>query len=435
MIQYMRFAFFLAPLLLAASLARADNWPQFRGATGDGISKESELPVEWSENSGISWVTKLPGRANSSPAVTSGRIDVTTQTQDNSLWVVSIARHTGKIIRQTKVSTGTLAATGPKNLYVHRHNAATPSPVADEQNIYTFFGTGLLVCVEAVTGNVIWQRDLVKEFGPYDITFGMGSSPRLWGERLYLACMTKGPSYVVALDKHTGHVIWKTDRDLLAQDDGPDAYSTPFVLNMKEREQLLISGSDHVNAYDLLTGKQLWISDGLTIDSPYGRVIASPVAGEDIVIATSGNPGGAGRGQVIAVPGTGTGKIPYSARLWTYAKTTPDSSTPVCVNGRVYMVTDNGVASCLELRKGKIAWQKRLSKGPYHASLVAGDSKVYFLGIDGNCTVIQSDGDNPKVLATNRLPGTFYATPAISNGTIYLRSYEQLYAINGINSN
>jgi len=413
-----------------ASLAGAENWPQFRGTTGAGVSAASDLPTRWSENTGIAWTRDLPGRANSSPAVTSRRIDLTTQKEDQSLWVLSIDRRSGRLIREVRVGSGTLAAKGAANLYTHRHNAATPSPAADEENIYAFFGTGLLVCVEAGTGKIKWRRDMVEDYGAYDITFGMGSSPRLWGDKLYVACMTKGPSYVVALDKNSGREIWKSDRDLRAKYDGPDAYSTPLVFQRNGREQLLVSGADHVNAYDLSTGKQIWISDGLTIDSHYGRVIASPVATQDgIVLATSGNPGGGGKGQVIAVRATGEGDLSRSGRLWKRAKSTPDSSTPVCVGSRVYMVTDSGIASCLELGSGEVVWQKRLSQGPYHASLVAGHGKVYFLAIDGTCTVIASDSEDGKILAVNRLPGTSYATPAISEGTVYLRAYERLYAI------
>ena len=241
--------------------------------------------------------------------------------------------------------------------------------------------------------------------------------------------MTKGPSYVVALNKHSGDVVWRKERKFVAKDDGPDAYSTPVVLDQNGQAQLLVSGSDFINAYDLLTGKQLWFSDGLSIDSPYGRVIASPVGSEGVVVATTGNPGGGGKGHVIAIRNSGTGDVSSSGRLWKYAKTTPDSSTPICVDGRLYMVTDSGVATCLDLMKGNVVWQKRLSKGPYHASLIAGDGKVYFLGIDGNCTVMKTGTDEPVVLASNNLTGTYYATPAISDGTIYFRAYERLVAV------
>ena len=272
------------------------------------------------------------------------------------------------------------------------------------------------------------KRNLASEYGAYDITFGMGSSPRGWGQQLYVACMTKGVSYVVALDKASGREVWKSDRKLPAADDGPDAYSSPIVYRSGGRWQLLVSGSDHVNAYDLRKGTQLWITDGMKINSPYGRIIASPVAASGILVATSANPAGAGKGHVMAVR-IGAGDIAAN-RVWKQTTSTPDSSTPVIVEGRVFMVADNGVAACVELDSGKLLWRKRLKSGTYHASAVAGDGNVYFVNIEGTCSVVAAD-DSGAVRHENQLKGLFYATPAISDGRIYLRSYDRLYSIQG----
>ena len=412
-------------VLLATIPACAETWPQFRGTTGSGVSSESNLPVEWSASDGVLWKTELPGFANSSPAVTEKYVVLTTQAKDESLWVLLLNRKSGAVHQKVKVGTGKLAAKGPANLYAHRHNAATPSPIAQGNRVWAFFGTGLLVCLNSGSGDVIWQKDMVKEYGAYNITFGMGSSPRLWGDQLYVSCLTKGATYVVALDAATGTQKWKVDRTLPAKDDGPDAYSTPVVSG----NDLLISGSDHVNAYDLLTGRQRWVSDGLTIDSPYGRVIASPVpTPEGIVIAASGNPGGAGKGRVIAVNTVdGSGDL-SSRKVWTQPKSTPDSSTPVALNGLVFMTADNGIVTCVDVKTGDVKYTKRIAKGPYHSSLVAGDNKVYLQSSTGTCTVLQAD-DSGKVLAENTLPGQFYATPAISDGVVFLRAYERIFAI------
>lgn len=424
------FAVVLFLTFCCVATAPADTWPQFRGAAGSGVSKEADLPSRWSESQGILWSVDLPGRANSSPAVTTDRIDLTTQTDDDSLWIISIDRKEGSIIRKTKVGAGMLAAKGPANLYAHRHNAATPSPIADDDNVWAFFGTGLLVCLNPETGALRWQRDMVKDYGEYDITFGMGSTPRLWGDLLYVSCLTKGASYVVALDKKTGKEVWKSDRRLPADDDGPDAYSTPVITEGKLGEQLLVSGSDHINAYDLTSGKQLWVSSGMKIDSPYGRIIASPVASDGVIVATSGNPAGAGKGRMIAIRDGGTGDVSESHRLWEYGKSTPDSSTPVAYKGKLYACADNGVATSFDLKTGELLWTKRLPKGPYHAALIAGDNKVYATSIEGDCSIIAADSDG-DIIATNRLPGTFYATPAISDGIVYLRAYDKLYAVRG----
>lgn len=418
-------------LTLTAGRLVADEWPQFRGATGDGVSAESNLPSKWSVKKGVKWSVGGTGHANSSPAVTAERVDLTSVDNARHLWVMSYDRATGKLLKKTQVGTGALSAKAEVKLYAHRHNAATPSPAADDRHVYAFFGSGLLVCVEAASGKIVWKRDLAKDYGPYDISFGMGSSPRLWGDLLYIACMTKGPSYVVALDKQTGKEAWKKDRKLPAADDGPDAYSSPVILKNHERTELVVSGSDHINAYDPLTGNMLWQQDGLAIKSEYGRVIASPTGAANTIIATTANPGGAGLGRVVALRATEEADSPKTLPRWTYNKSTPDSSTPICYQDCVYFCSDQGVATCLDLETGQLHWQHRLPQGPYHASLVAGDGKIYFLSTEGTCTVMAA-GKEAKVLSENKLSGsTFYATPAISDGVIYLRSYEKLYAIEG----
>ena len=414
--------------LLLPSPSQADSWPQFRGTTGSGVSSEKNLPEKWSDQQGILWSIALPGRADSSPTITAKRIDITTKSEDESLWIISFDRKSGKKIRKVKVGSGALSAPGPRNLWTHRHNSATPSPISDDRNIWAFFGTGLLVCLDAESGKIQWKRDLVKDYGPYNITFGMGSTPRLWGNLLYVTCMTKGPSYVVAFDKNTGDEVWKMNRKLPAIKDGADAYSTPAIFHNGNHTELLVSGSDHINAYDPLTGKQLWIAGGLDIPSPFGRIIAAPVADSKVVIATSGNPGGGGLGYLKAFQQGSSGDITKSGLLWKYDVSTPDASTPLILNDKLFMVSQNGVASCLNLKNGKLLWKKRL-KGQYFSSLVAGDEKVYFLSIEGLCTVI--DAKNGEILAENQLPGTFYSTPAISEGIIYLRSFDRLYAISG----
>ncbi len=405
--------------------ANADLWPQFRGATGDGVSTETNLPSQWSTDSGVLWKTELPGFGNSSPAVTEKLVVLTTQTKDDALSVLILDRSTGKLTKEIKVGSGKLAAKGPANLYAHRHNPATPSPIAVGNRIWAFFGSGLLVCIDADKGSIVWQKDMVAEYGEYDITFGMGSTPRYWNGLLYVSCLTKGASYVVALDAESGKEKWKVDRRLPAKDDGPDAYSTPVVAG----NELLVSGSDHVNAYDLMTGRQLWVSNGLAIDSPFGRVIASPVATEDgIVIAASGNPGGGGKGRVIAVNALGKKGDVSGKRVWTQEKSSPDSSTPVAVNGLVFMLADAGILTCADIRTGDVKYTKRLAEGPYHASLVTADGKVYAQSTTGTCTVIKAD-DSGEVLAENKLDGQFFSTPAISNGVIFLRAYERIFAV------
>jgi len=414
-------------LSLLSSVAVAESWSGFRGAAGTGVSDETNLPLTWSMEENIAWKTNLPGRGDSSPAINSRHAYVTSQTEDQALWVIAVDRGDGRIAWQQKVGSGKLAAYGPENLYTHRHNPATPCPSADEERVYAYFGTGLLVCLD-VDGTEIWRKDLVKEYGEYKIRFGMGSSPRLWNDRLIIACMTKGPSYVVALDKKTGNEIWKTDRNLPSSDDGPDGYSSPIIWQSPEGDQVLVAGSDHINAYDVKDGQQVWVSSGLKINSEFGRVISSPVVSEKVIVQCASNPGNGGIGRAIALRTGGQGDITDSHRLWTFPRESSDITTPVAYGGTLYMVRENGVGVAIDLESGNVHYRKRLGGSSYRASVVVGDGKIYCLSKDGLCTVLQP-GPEGKILAKNQLEGEFFATPAISDGTIYLRGFHRLYAV------
>ena len=417
----------IVALLAFAVEADAQSWGQFRGESGSGVSTSNNLPTSWSDDL-VAWSVELPGQGNSSPVVNSNAVYVTSQTKDLGLHVLAFKKDDGKPVWNKQVGTGKLAAKGPANLYAHRHNAATPSPIVNDDRVWAFFGTGLLVCLDAKNGELHWEVDMVKQYGTYDITFGMGSTPRLIDNNLIVSCMTKGASYVVALNARTGELVWKHDRRFPASDDGPDAYSTPIIIQSKGSQQLVVTGCDHINAYNPVTGEQLWYYSGLQIASPYGRIIASPAADSGVVIGTSANPGGGGLGHTMAWKLGRQGNIRDTAVLWSHAKSTPDSSTPVAFNGLVFLLADNGVATCLDIKTGDQKWVKRLATGTSYASLVTGGGNVYAIGINGTAVVFKAD-DKATVIATNKLEGQFYSTPALAGDTIYLRAYERLVAV------
>jgi outer membrane protein assembly factor BamB len=415
----------VAGTLITLALASAEMWSGFRGNTGASVSNETGLPVEWSESQGVLWSTPLPGASNSSPAVTSRRVYVTSfNADDASLIVVALDRANGKILWQKTVGRGNLIAYGPPELFRHRHNPATPSPCADEHdNVYAFFGTGDLVSLDR-DGNVRWQRNLAEEYGPYDLKFGMGSSPRLWKDRLIVACVHKGPSYVVALDAATGKEIWLADRNYVCLGDATDAYTTPAVLEIPGKAPLaVVSGADHVDAYDLETGRRVWENGGLVLENEeYARTIASPAVGDGMVVAPS-----AKAKLAVALPGDGAGDVTNSPEV----KKVPllsDCPSPTIYRGLAYSVRDDGVGNCVDLKTGKELWKSRIGGERYQASPVAGDGKVYFLSLEGKCTVIEA-GPAFNVLSENVIPGEYYATPAISDRVIFLRSRSHIVAV------
>jgi hypothetical protein len=395
-----------------------DDWPGWRGPGTRNVSAESGLPVEWSGEKNLLWSVDLPGWGNSSPVIVGERIYLTAQTDNQGLHVFALDRRKGEVLWRKQAATGLLK-------HHELHNMATPTPAAEPSRVWALFGTGDLVALDE-RGEVLWKRNLAREHGEYKILWGMGSSPVLFRDRLFVACMHQGPSYVLAVDKASGKDLWKTPRDLECKGEAVDSYSSPALLDVEGRTQVVVSGADHVTSYDPLTGKQLWISSGLSIPHDYGRTIASPGVGGSAVYAASSGFGGLGR--VLAVRAGGQGDVSATHRLWAYEEQSPDCPTPLHYQGLVYVVRDNGVVSCLDAVTGKLEWRERVFKGDVKASPVAGDGKVYCLGIDGECVVL-SAGRKFEKLATNALPGKFIASPAISGGVIYLRSREKLFAM------
>ena len=279
-LKFMRYFILLIFILgnLPTRLLAAD-WPCWRGPDGLGVSAESNLPSQWSKEKNIAWKISLPGKGASSPIVLGDRVYLTTQTDDTGLHVLANDANRGDIIWDREIARGKLHA---NNL----HNMATPTAVSDGKRIWALFGTGDLACLDS-NGEVIWSRNLVKEYGDYKTNHGYGSSPMLLDGRLYVACMHQGPSYLLAMDAMTGKNIWKKDRNLEPKDEAQDSYSSPIFRRSQGRAQIVLAGAESVNAYDPATGEQVWISDGLKVPHPYGRTIAGPTAGDGVVVAVA----------------------------------------------------------------------------------------------------------------------------------------------------
>jgi outer membrane protein assembly factor BamB len=408
--------------------AEAGNWPQWRGPAGDGTSDEKNLPVTWNEQLNLVWKAPLPEWGTSTPAIWGDAIFITSQEGDRLL-LLRLDKKTGKQVWVQQVGESPTQREAEKRTvqkFHQLHNNASPSPVTDGELVVAHYGNGDLAAYD-FDGRQLWHRNLQKEFGPYSIWWGHANSPVLYGDLVLSVCMQDSltgvseqvaPSYLVAHDKRTGRQVWKTMRMTDADAEQCDAYTTPILYPTPSRPELIVMGGNQLDAYDPATGKQLWFLPGLV----GGRTITGPSIGPGLVYATQGQ-----KGDLLAVKVGGQGRIDEQRVAWRNDSNTPDTCCPVVSGNLLFTVSDNGIAMCFDARDGTPHWRQRLG-GNYKASPVAADGKIYFLNMKAMCTVIAASERFEK-LAENQLDAETSASPAISDGRIYLRARQHLYCI------
>jgi outer membrane protein assembly factor BamB len=225
-------------------------------------------------------------------------------------------------------------------------------------------------------------------------------------------------SYLVAHDLETGRERWKSARMTGAPAEEGDAYTTPILVEVQGKTQLIVMGGNQVDAYDPETGRQLWFLPGLV----GGRTVTGPTPGEGVVYVTRGM-----RGPLLAVKLGGTGELRPSDIVWKYDQGTPDTPCPVLSGDLLFTVTDDGIARALDARTGNLHWKQRLA-GNYKASPLAAEGRIYFLNTAGLCTVIAAS-DHLEKLAENQLPDVTLASPAVSGGHLFIRGRQALYCL------
>ncbi len=286
---------------------------------------------------------------------------------------------------------------------IHSKNSyASPTPVIDGDRVYVHFGSLGTACVKT-TGEIVWKTRL-----PYEHLHGPGGSPVVWHNLVIVSCDGTDQQYVIALDKHTGKVRWKAPRPRPAY----MAYSTPLVIHAGGRDQLISAGAYRAIAYDPSSGAEIW---RVGYDQGFSNV-PRPVFAHDLVFLATGfdHP------SLLAVrPG---GEI-----AWSTSRGAPLTPSPIVVGDELYMVSDNGIASCLDAKTGKLHWRERLG-GNYSASPVYADGAIYFLSEEGECTLIEP-GREFKKIGTNRIDGQTLASIAVSGGALFVRSATHLYRI------
>ena len=408
----------------------ADDWPQWRGPAGTGISTETGLAVHWSDSQAIRWKTALPQWGGSTPAIRGKAMFLTSHTESGQLLVLRLNTVTGAIewTRQIGVGKPVLGDSPQRGIQVfHRwHNMASPSPITTKNRIVVQFGTGDIAALD-FSGKLLWKRNLQKDHGPFTIWWGYANSSVVNAGRIITACMQDSladrkpkpvQSYVVAHDLETGRPLWKTLRKTQATGEQCDAYTTPLLLTIDGRRQLVIMGANQLDAYNPDDGRQLWFLTGLT----GGRTVPSPTAGGGLIYAVRGF-----RGAIVAVRSGGKGQLSRDRIAWSHRQNSPDTCCPILYRGLLFTVSDDGIAQCLDATTGQLQWRTRL-KGPFKASPIAAENRIYFPSTTGVCTVIAAQR-TLKQLAENHLDDQLIASPAVSDGTIFLRGRKGLHAI------
>jgi outer membrane protein assembly factor BamB len=412
---------FLLACSTASRLARADNWPQWRGARMDGVSSETGLPAEWDVQSGknIAWKLALPGPAGATPILWGDHIFLTSV--DDSELVLIAADTSGKQLWKRKVDSGNRFVRGDEG------NSASPSPSTDGKHVWTMMGTGALACYD-FDGNLIWKTDLQQRYGEFVIQHGFASSPVLDGDRLYLQLIHSGGPKVVCLDKETGKQIWVQSRITDALEESVQSYATPTIYRDDHRSLLLTHGGDYIIAHRLSDGEEVWRCGGLNPKGTYNdtlRLVASPLAVPGMIIVPS-----AKNGPVLALHPDGHGDITddKATHYWTHSRNTPDVPSPLIHDGLVYLCRENGNLICLDSQSGEQLYEHRTHADRHRASPLYADGKLYIASHDGTVTVVKT-GRQYEELASNAMGEDISASPITADGTLYLRTFEALYAI------
>ena len=427
-----------AALSFLAGRASAGNWPQWRGPDGSGISTEKNLPSEWSPTKNIKWKTPIDGRAHSSPIVWGNRVFVTTAIEGaevpgakaakhqidgkdfvhpdslganrkQTFKVVCLDRDSGKIVWQTTAWEGT-----PYDDRHRKSSYAASTPATDGKMVYAFFGAEGLYAFD-FKGKLAWKAQL-PAMG--NLGMGTGTSPILFDNLVIVQADEENgqTSFIAAFDKKTGKEVWKTPRKVQI------SWSTPLLVRTGSRAELIASGTESIVSYDPATGKELWRHKGVE-----SNAIPSPVANSEMVYLVAGYPAKIAMAIKLGQNGdlTGTPNVP-----WKYEKGTAYVPSPILYGDYLYLTTDRGILTCIDAKTGEVKYEGGRIPVPatFTASPVAFEGKILMTSEDGDTFIVKS-GPKHEVIGTNSVGEAVYASPAIADGSIYIRGEKNLYRI------
>jgi outer membrane protein assembly factor BamB len=401
-------------LLLGAAALPADNWSAWRGPHGDGRSADKAPPLKWSQTENVRWKAPLPGPGNSSPIIWGGRVFLTQALEKGRRRaVLCFDRASGKLLWQRETVFTGKESTHATNPY------CSATPATDGERVIASLGSAGMVCYD-FAGEELWRKDL----GKLEHIWGNASSPILYGDLTILWCGPGDRQFLLAVEKATGKTVWRHDEPGGKSGGGPadwtGSWSTPIVVRIDGHDELILSVPQKVKGFDPKTGAELWSCRGL------GKLVyASPVCSADgIVVAASGY-----YGPALAVRAGGKGDVTATRRLWHHVKDTPQRiGSPVIAGGHAYLLNEEGLAQCLELKTGKDLWAKEgVSSRSWSSPVLVGD-RLYVSNQAGD-TLVLAARPQYELLARNRLGERTLSSVAVADDEIFIRTYEHLWCI------
>jgi outer membrane protein assembly factor BamB len=399
---------------------RADNWPQWRGPNGDGLSKEKSFPTRWSKTENVAWTLPLPGQGGSTPIVWGERLFLTSADKNDDLWLMCVST-AGQDLWKRKLGNVHIRTFGNEG------NGASASPSTDGKHVWAFVGSGDFACFN-LDGKQIWKFNAQERYGKFNIQFGMHSTPVLYGDRLYMQLIHSGGAWVIAVDKNSGKTVWKAARKSDGRGENEHSYASPVIWHKGDKAYLITHGNDYAIAHRLDNGAEIWRVGDLNPKTKYRndlRFVASPLATPDLIVVPS-----AKHHAVVAIKPDAAGFIRAGSEyeLWRDPTGTPDVPSPLLYDGRVYLCGEDGILSCRDAKTGEALYRESVHRSKHRASPVCAGGHLYLTALDGTFSVVKA-GAKFDLVATNRLPDSFAASPTLANGRIYLRGFKTLYAI------
>lgn len=432
------FSLFLLLSFLITDFCQAQTgadkfWPQWRGPFGTGAAASGNPPVEFGENQNLKWKISIPGKGHATPIVWEDKIIVQTAVPTNKkvngaikdqdegqrrmsgsqtdkvheFRVILVNRQSGAIIWDKTVTEEL-----PQESTHELGSWASNSPCTDGERIYAYFGSRGLFCLD-FEGNIIWQKD----FGQMEkvMSFGEGSSPYLYKDKIFIQWDHQGDSFIAALNKKTGEEAWKVARDEIS------SWATPLAVEVNGKTQVITSATNKIRSYDFETGEIIWTSTGMT-----RNVIPNPVYADGILYAMSGF-----RGSMLQAIDLSKAKGDITgtdAILWTYEQDTPYTPSPLLMNGKLYFFRVNRAdLTCLDAKTGEVVYAKEKLEGinDLFSSPSGVDNRIYV--VSENICLVVSAGDKPEILSLNTLDDDFHASPVIVGDDLILRGFNSLY--------